>query len=244
MNEALLSTRSAEAIGGGLAYQYATHGSLAYVSAPTIQQTLGDPLFGESAQSVGDDGGATLASFLAEDSEGGGKADEFVSLVMDPGEVDGPPPVVQEWSDSVLTPSHSRRRRDRKSRGADEDGHWESLIEGWFSRGHDSLAALYALFAESNTWCSGNGRNLWNHRQPTQDEIAAAWRRTKLLLEAHLVSHDPAAFGGSEGYASSAFFGSLDNHPHSVSAERLGRVSGHYLQRLEGLEEGLTKFSM
>ena len=244
MNEALLSTGNSEAIGGALAYQYSIHGSLAYVSAPTLQETLGDPQFGEIVQSIEDGGGPTLAPFLAEDGEEGSGADEFVSLVMDPGDVDGPLPAVQERNDGVLTPWHSRHQRDKKGHGADDHDHWESLIENWFGRAHDKLAALGEFFEEGEAWHGGHSRDGWNHHHPAQDEIAAAWHRTKVLLEAHLLNQDPGAFGGGDGYAFSAFFGGLDNHPHSVSGERLAHVSGYHLRRLEGLEEGLTKLAM
>jgi len=245
MSEALLSSSDTEAIGGALAHQYATRGSLAYASVPAIQATLADPLFGGDPQPVADDGGPTLAPFFATgDEDDGGSAQDFVALVSDPGTVTGPAPVIQEPTDGVVTPPYSRRKGRHKDDGFDDGDGLEALIESWFGRARNKMAAL-GMYLEEQNWRRdehrGGGRG---HHYSDKDEIAACWRRTKVLLEAHLANQDPAVMTGGEGHGFSGMLGSFWSEQPIVPGEKLSRVSGHHLRRLEGLEEGLNKLSM
>jgi hypothetical protein len=134
---------------------------------------------------------------------------------------------------------YSRHNGRDKSVGSDDDEQLASLIERWFDGARNRLAALSAFVDEGDAWHGEQRRNGRSHHRPSQDEIAASWRRTQVLLEAHLLNHDEGAFGGGEGHAFSTVLGGSGNAQSVFLGERLSRVSGHHLRRLEGLEEGL-----
>jgi Ca2+-binding RTX toxin-like protein len=245
MSDALLSTSDSEAIGGAPAYQYAMRGTLAYASVRAIQATLTDPLFGEGSQAVADPGGPALAPFLATGSnEENNRGEDFLALIGVSGTVTGLPPVIHERTDGVMTLLHSRRKGRHEDNGLDDENGLEALIERWFGRATDTLTALSRYLDDQDSRHSthqGTGRN---HYYADKDEIAACWRRTKVLLEAHLANQDPAAMTGGEGHGFSRVLGRFGGAQPIAPGEKLSRVSGHHLRRLEGLEEGLTRLSM
>jgi hypothetical protein len=241
MSDALLSTSNSEAIGGALAHQYATQGTLAHVSAPTIQATLADSLFGDAPQPIADAGGQLLEPYFAADGEEGTGAGNFVALVSDPGVVNGALLFPPETSEEVADPPHPGRKGEQKGKDSDDEERWEALIESWFDRARVRAIPLSALLDGDDAMHGEKRRGRHGQHNPTQDEIAASWRRTKALLEAHLSTHDPAALGGGEERTFSTVFSGLGSTHPVLSGDRLSRVSGHHLRRLEGLEEGLSR---
>lgn len=241
MSEALLSTSDSEAIGGALAHQHATRGTLTHVSAPAIQATLADPLLGDAPQPIADAGGQLLEPYFAAEGEEGTEPDNFVALVSDPGVVNGVPLVRPASSEEVAAPPYPGRRGGRQGKDSNEEERWEALIESWFDRARDKAIPLSALLNGDDAGRGEHRRGGHSPHHPTHDEIAASWRRTQALLEAHLASPDPAALGGGEERMFSTLFSGLGGLPPALSGDRLPRVSGHHLRRLEGLEEGLSK---
>jgi len=244
MNEALVSVSDSEAIGGALAHQYATRGTLAHVSAQTVPATLAAPLFGEAPQAIAAGGGATLEPYLAADEEEGAGAEGFVAVVSDPGVLNGAPLLSPETGGEVFSLPPARGNRGHRGKGSGDEERLESLIESWFDRARDGVIPLSAFLEGEDAWRGEHRRSGHGHPHPTQDEIAASWRRTQALLEAHLASPDPAALGGGEERAFSTLFGGLGSLPPALSGERFAGISGHPLRRLEGLEEGLSKIGL
>jgi hypothetical protein len=72
----------------------------------------------------------------------------------------------------------------------------------------------------------------------SEREIAASWRRTRQLLEAHLQSHRGAELQEAEGVLAPSVLNTL-GMPPSGGRDTLARVSGCALRALGGLEEGL-----
>lgn len=241
MGETLLSTSNMEAIGGALAYQYAMQRTLAGVPTTTIQETLADPLFGESAQLVVDHDGSTLAAFLTSgDGEDGG-AEDFFALFNDSGAIDGPMPPLPGEMDEVWSLSLSARKERTNGDGSNDDELLESLIEKWFGGDHSGSRSLTKFLDEEHAWGREQRKTSRGAHHLTQDEVAACWRRTQRLLEAHLANQDPAALAGGEDHGFSPGLGGGGYSQTVLSGDRLPRVAGHHLRRLEGLDEGLTK---
>jgi hypothetical protein len=243
MNDALLSISNTEAIGGALAYQYAMQDTLAQVPAAAMQETLADPLFGESPQALVEYDGPTLAAFLTGgDGEDGGTED-FFALFGDSGIVNGAALFTPGKTDEVRSLPWSARKERVNGSDSDDDKVMESLIEKWFGSDHDGSGSLSRFLDEDHDW-GGEKQNTGRgaHRL-THDEVAACWRRTQKLLEAHLANQDPAALGGGENHGFSPGLGGGGYSQSVLSGDRLPRVSGHHLRRLEGLDEGLSKLS-
>ena len=128
------------------------------------------------------------------------------------------------------------------SDGSDDDDLIESLVERWFSGDHNGSGSLRKFLDEDRVWGREERKTDRGAHDLTQDEIAACWRRTQKLLEVHLANQDPAALAGGENDGFSAGLGGGYSQ-FVLSGDRLPRVSGHHLRRLEGLEEGLTRLS-
>jgi hypothetical protein len=100
----------------------------------------------------------------------------------------------------------------------------ENAIEQWLDR------------TGVNDDARHGGRDM--DKSPTVElDLAAAWQRTRALLEMHLRNDR----GGSESDAQGTpFMPMLDNvGTGQFRHDALGRVSGHHLRTLSGLEEGL-----
>jgi len=241
MSDALLSNSTTEAIGGALAYQYATQGTIAHVPTAVIQETLADSLFGEGPQLIVDHDGPTLAAFLAGGEEEDGGIEDFFALVSDPGVIDGPVPFTPGGTDGVLTPPQSERKGRHNGDDSDNNDLMESLVERWFGGDQDGSRSLIRFLDEHDAWRKEHRNAGRNDHHLTQDEVAACWRRTQRLLEAHLANQDPAALAGGEDHGFSPGLSGGGYSQSVLSGDRLPRVAGHQLRRLEGLDEGLTK---
>jgi hypothetical protein len=155
--------------------------------------------------------------------------------------MDGPVPVTPGGTDGVLSPPLSERKKRHDGNASDDNERLESLIEKWFGGDHDGSRSLSRFLDEHDAWRKEHRNAGRGDHHLTQDEVAAGWRKTQRLLEAHLANHDPAALGGGDDQAFSAGLGGGGGYSQFVlSGDRLPRVSGHHLRRLEGLEEGLT----
>jgi hypothetical protein len=72
----------------------------------------------------------------------------------------------------------------------------------------------------------------------SEREIAASWRKTRQLLEAHLKSHRDAGLEEAEGVLAPSVLNTL-GMPPAGGRDMLARVSGCALRALHGLEEGM-----
>jgi hypothetical protein len=182
-----------------------------------------------------------LAAFLAGGEEEDGGIEDFFALVSDPGVIDGPVPFTPGGTDGVLTPPQSERKGRHNGDDSDNNDLMESLVERWFGGDQDGSRSLIRFLDEHDAWRKEHRNAGRNDHHLTQDEVAACWRRTQRLLEAHLANQDPAALAGGEDHGFSPGLSGGGYSQSVLSGDRLPRVAGHQLRRLEGLDEGLTK---
>jgi hypothetical protein len=100
----------------------------------------------------------------------------------------------------------------------------ENAIERWLERTGSNDGALSTA-------------NDPEKRSAVELELAAAWQRTRALLDRHLHYDRGAHESDAEGAVFMPSLATFGGGP--FKDDHLGRVSGHYLQSLNGLEEGL-----
>ena len=195
-----IGSSDTEALGGLLAHEYGTRGSLDDVDIVGALDLLARPSFGSEPQA--------FANALP-----GGSQPQ-------------PPDHVDPKYPRACDGDPLRRLASGLREGALDD--WaeklENAIERWLERTGSNNEALFSR--------PEAGRDA-----AVELDLAAAWQRTRDLLELHL-RHDRSA--GEPDGEGAGFMRGLDTlSAGQFKHDVLGRVSGHHLQALNGLQEGL-----
>jgi hypothetical protein len=113
------------------------------------------------------------------------------------------------------------------------------LVEEWFER--EGSEVPFSGFGSPvlRDLPGGVAREPTTQMHVAASEMAASWRRTAALLEAHLVSSETEVLGIDDGVSILPAHDALGFSGAAVMG-KLPDIAGHPLRRLEGLREGIS----